>query len=352
MGAFDTYEGHARCPSCAAEHWPSGQTKFFVPDFAGQSGRHFVAGVVQPLDFAASELAAARVWDGSWLRTRAPAAVDRVDLLVDFDELFGCSCGATLALILRFDLPGPASAALRGCALWPALGGGVAGRCDFVNGEDVVEWTGDVGAFLRAVEALGEEAEAVRAAAVEAALGRRFPPGPWIYPSPFATVVAPCRCEACGEVVRRRLWVALGHPDHDVPLFGPAWEGGILRPGDAIASDHAWLSDDVDRSYFVRVRHPTPRGRLVVAGMPESWGCRCGAGRATTLLHFAVEPGRVRLREVTMRAIRRAADLEGIDFAYAPGSSRAAPRSPWRVPRPTSREAALEDLAREWRLAP
>jgi len=56
VGAFDSDSVASRCPRCHTEHFLSGQTKFFLPDFLGLHHRHFVPGAPQPIDFDPSEL--------------------------------------------------------------------------------------------------------------------------------------------------------------------------------------------------------------------------------------------------------------------------------------------------------
>ena len=52
---------------------------------------------------------------------------------------------------------------------------------------------------------------------------------------------------------------------------------------------------------------------------PSDWGCRCGAGRASLLVRFAVDGPDLVLAALEARVVRTAADLVDVDFFFLPG---------------------------------
>lgn len=351
MGAFDSYSAEARCPRCGDIHVVDGQTKFFVPDFGGLYHRWFRLWRPEPLDFAVSTLRTERVWDGSWWRVREPGAPDRLDLLVDFDELFGCDCGLMFAVVLRFRLvDGPSPTAtlvavdLRDARSEAAL------AVDFTDGEALL-WRGEQRAFAGAMAALAAEPAELRAARLREALDERFPaevgeedPGVW------TRVQDEVRCEACGALRRRDELLLLSHPDYPESFFGAGWTGGRMARGTRITGDLGWLADDRDRGYFTRLRHPVPSDRLVILGRRRRTGCGSGAGRGALLLTFTREPGALVLADAAVRVVRGAEDLREVDFAEAPGltrdlSARAMPRR-WTWTREEALRGVLAELAK------
>lgn len=350
MGAFDSYRARAACPRCAAIHWVSGQTKIFLPDFGGLSARDFQPGVRQQLDFSPGELSAARVWDDEWVRMRPPEDAGHLDLLADLDDLFSCGCGQILAVILRFRLFDEATPAaeLTEIALLDAAGD-IAGAIDLACGEDLVPWGGSMASFTAALEGLAKAPFAERARTLHDAIARRFAPDPAGAPGdPWTVIAAPMRCTSCGEARSRRLWTALSHPDYLQSFFGAGWTAGELRPEAPISIAPGDLCADEDRGYYIRLRHPGRPGELTVLGDPETWGCRCGAGRASVRLRFSLERDRITLLAADLLVIRRKEDLLDIDYAYAPASSRAPRKGPRFGSPPASKEAARAGLIRAW----
>ena len=102
MGAFDTYSAVSNCPRCGASHFVEGQTKFFDTDFGGVY-RCFERGLIHPLDAIVDRILTSAL-ESDWWRVSAHPLGDSISRLADFDDLFGCSCGAPLATLLRFRL--------------------------------------------------------------------------------------------------------------------------------------------------------------------------------------------------------------------------------------------------------
>lgn len=347
MGAFDSYSAASRCPRCHTEHFLSGQTKFFLPDFLGLHHRHFVPGAPQPIDFDPSELRAP-TWDDQWLRLAEPSAADALRLLVDYDETFVCSCELPLAIALRFQVS-PTTVTLLGAELRDALSDPQALDVDFVEAPPDL-WKGDFSRFRADLAALAAEPLSERLARVRAALALRLTAPPGDTEPPWTVLRGPARCEACDDARERQVLALLSHPDLPTSFFGPDWRGGDLRPGDLVPCDTAWLADDLDRGYWLRARHPVPPDSLTLLVRSCHWGCRCGAGPASFVARFARTPAGLRLVQLTLRAVRTHRDLADIDFIEAPGLSRDQPPTPWPSWRPSSRDEALAHLARGWHL--
>lgn len=307
MGAFDTYNAVVRCPSCATVYWIDGQTKFFDPDYDTQAW--FRPGLSYPIEIDAAGLADT-LWELEWLRVRDPVALDRVDLLLDFDELIRCECDFALAIVLRFALAA-GTATLTEVQVLDARRPDLAEHVDFIN---LVTY-GDLPQLDReGREALAAEPVATRAAHLARCIAGRFdhddepePLAPWTY------VVGPTRCEACGDVRERTDFTQLSRPDQP-SFFGPGWPGGAIFLGTRIAFDDSWLEKDVDQGWNLRARHPVGRDRLLLLGQRNHYGCRCGAGPGTFVSHFARRPGELELVELTLRVIDDAKDLADIDF--------------------------------------
>lgn len=323
MGAFDTYAAAARCPRCGDVHHVDGQTKFFDPDFFGLSNRHFEPWSPQPLDVDPADLRNG-VWEVSWWRVREPGDPERLDLLVDPSEMFGCDCGAQFAVVLRFRVAhSPPSAMLTAIDLREASTP-AALAVDFADGEEIV-WEGDRERFDAGMAALASAPLAERQARLRAALDRRFAPtepATEQAASPWWCFFGDVRCEACGAVRPRGDFTLLAHPDYPTSFFGPGWTGGTLTPGLRLAGDYAWLAEDVDRGYYTRLRHPVPQDRLTILGTRRRTSCRCGAGPGALALTFRREPDALVLAEAKIRVVQRMEDLADVDFAEAPHATR------------------------------
>lgn len=343
VGAFDTYEAAARCSGCGDVHYLGGQTKFFDPDFGGLCHRHFAPGVPQPIEQEPDEFGRADVWEDEWIRLAPPGEPGVLRVLADWDELYQCTCGVPLAIVLRYRLAAGsprATATLEAIELLDALADPRALAVDFCERTENL-WVGDRASYdaLQArLAAVRDRLGRVRAGLVER-LGGTFEPSP-----PWTHVGGPTRCEACGRARERLGFTLLAHPDLPRGFFGEAPLPGLLRPGDAVACALDWLADDVDRGYWMRLRHPVPGDSLRLITRRCSWGCSCGAGPASFVMHFAREAAGVRLAALTLRVVRGRADLEGLDFAEAPMLSRDPAPSPYPRWLPGSREEAIAAL--------
>lgn len=359
MGAFDTYRCETRCPSCGDRYWMDGQTKFFVPDFGGLSCRDFARGASRPLDFSLAELLTAKLWDGEWFRVRDEPEPGRLELLADFDELHRCGCGLAFAIVLRFlVVPGEGesgTATLESITLLDALGDELADAVDFASAEFLVRSEGrGARAFLEAAMALAHAPADERAARLHEGLVRHFVPrGTEVARGSdlrWTELVGPMRCVACGDVRERGLMTLLSHPDYPESFFGPAWRGGVLGPGAMVEGELGWLESDVDRGYFLRLRHPLPTARLAVLHRPMSWGCPCGVGPAAVLARFAIAESGFVLESLELRVIRGREDLVDLDFVEAPRCTRVLPVHTPRQWVPSTREEAIAALLADWRV--
>ena len=344
MGAFDTYEAVARCPQCHDMHWLYGQTGFFLPDFSGLCHRHFTPGVAQKLDFSPAALSTQRMWDGTWWRVREPGDPMRLSLLADFDQLFGCDCGARFGVVLRFDvaLGPPPTATLLEITLLDVLTPQVASAVDFAVGD--VFWTGAADTYQRELVEAAYAAPRARADRLHQALVRHFTSSPSTAAYPWTSVRGPTRCEACGDVRERSELILLSHPDFPESFFGPSWSGGVLSPGTHVACDCSWLATDVDRGYLVRLRHPVAPEGFRVLGRRSSRGCRCGAGRAAFVLHFAGDLTGLTLSSLSLRVVRNRVDVADVDFAEVPALSREQPAHSLFHHRATAHDETVRQL--------
>lgn len=358
MGALDTWAGSGHCPRCGAEHFLHDQTLFFKPEYGGAfefSGRHFARWEKNPLSFAPEELQRARVWDERWWRLREAGEPGAVVL---FDALHRCTCGAELAVLLRFRLEagdeGAAGAAtLTELALLDALAPELASAVDFVNIELSIPAPDDHELFEKEAQALGAAPFPERAARLHAELRRRSAPmgRPEVGDTGGLTLVTgPVRCEDCGTERQRTLQVGRRFAES---LLGPDWRGGVLSVGKHVDGDFGWLVEDVDRGECLRLRHPLPPGGLTVIGRPQRWSCGCAAGWASPVLGFRVDAQGVTLDSLRIRAVRTREALDGVDFSESPNFSRPSPHQGYqrrgRGARLDSRDEALAALVWEWR---
>lgn len=363
MGAFDIYYATVRCPRCGAWHWLDGQTRFFAPMFHSFHSREFRPGEPRPLDFAPERLRHERVWEEEWVRIAEPGDdPSALRLLADFDELFACSCGVGLAMVLRFRLeagPGASgTATLVEVELLDALDDERAAAADFANGLDVA-WGGPWRSHAELVEALPAASAAERAGWLREALAFRFEP--WQDEVDdgsgdgftWTRVVGPMRCEACGDVRERNVHAHFTGHQWPRAFLGPGWRGGVMRLGARVGGDFGWLDEDVERGYHVRLRHPVPAPGFVVTDGPQPWGCACGAGRAAVILRFARGAEGVTLASASLRVLRTREDVADIDFGYSGEFSRDIPARPGSGVRPATREEAVARLLDwRWGLAP
>jgi hypothetical protein len=336
----------ARCPRCRDVHWLSGQTRFFDPDFGGLYHREFAPGVAQPIDVDPARLLGP-TWQFEWWRVRDGGALDDLRLLADYDDLYRCGCGTPLAPVLRFRVAGD-TATLTALDVHDARDEALPGEVDFAEAPRGL-WTGDDRRYREALAELAAQPSAARAARLHAALVEMFAE-PWRPDPPWTTLAAPMRCEACGDVRERELWMMLSNPSSPLSPHAAGRTGGTLRPGDRLVGDLGWLADDVDRGAWLRVRHPVSSDSIVHASSPGRWGCRCGAGPASYVVRFAREAGALRFEGATLRVVRGRGDLADVDFAESPALTRDTPATPWPRWRPASREEAIAALLREWRI--
>ncbi len=348
MGAFDTYEGSARCPRCHDVHWPEGQTKFFAPSFGGLVGRHFVPGAAQPIDFDPDLLLEESPWAYEWLRIRDGGTLEDLRLLAAHDEQFACSCGAPMALVLHLRFTAE-TATLTALELRDALAAELPAEIDLAEAPPDL-WRGSFEAYQRALAELAAAPVEVRSARLRQALLARFteveaPRPPW------TVIRAPMRCEACGDLRERSVAPTLSHPSYAQSPLGARWQGGLLRPGDRLVDDLAWLAEDVDRGCWRRLRHPVSGPRLVLLAAPCDWGCRCGAGRASAVLWFTREAGGLRFDGAALRVVRGRGELADVDFAETTWLSRDPPcASPWPQRKHGSLDETITALLSEWRV--
>jgi hypothetical protein len=308
VGAYDTYTGSAHCPTCGDVHYISNQTKFFDPDYHTQ--RWFEPGIPLAIDLEAVELIP-NVRD-SWWRVRDPVTgPERLTLLADIDDLFGCSCGTMFAVVVRFELAA-GHVTMLGIELLD-IRTDISGAIDFADGEPL--WRGEHARFDADLAALAASPFAHRRATLRRWIDERFAAADdEDTPMTWTTLTGPTRCEACGNAREREHATHLGTAFEGSCFFGPGWQGGPIYLGSRIPFDSAWLADDVDRGYCMRARHPVPDTHLTILGVRLHSGCRCGAGRASVVQRYARHDGELELVDLSWRAMRDRSDLVGIDF--------------------------------------
>ncbi len=359
MGAFDTYEAVGRCPTCRAYHYVRGQTKAFDPDFGGFHSRHFSPGKSQPLEFAPSQMLESSVWEGEWWRVRPQTSSRHLALLVDYDELFGCSCGQPLVAILQFEADEEArSITLHGVELHDARLAEYARHVDLASGERVLHWNGDHTSFMSSLSALAESRFELRARRLREVVENRFEGHErWLAPSDkelsgWTVLIGQVQCECCGVSRERRVQLSITHPAYTESILGTGWDGGVLRLGQRLRCNLDWMERDEDRGWFLRVHHPLARDHIRVCGAPESWGCPCGAGRGSVVVQFSVDDHGLLLQSIHLRVMQSLEDLHDIALAYAPWSSRGQLREEWGTRwQPSNRTEALALLQSRWRLS-
>lgn len=355
MGAFDEYDGTARCPRCGDIHQLHGQTKVFLPEFGELHARYFVPGTPQPVGYPPSEMLAAPTWDDNWWRVRAQPEPGRLTVSVDRDELFACSCGLPLAPLLRFAIDDQSrTVTLLEIELLDALAGQAAARVDLADAQLGVPWKGDYTVFAHDLGVLAALPPIERAQRLQLALAERFDgPERW-QPAEGMTLAwtelcGPIQCEACGEVRERVSDLPLTHPIDNSSVLGEGWRGGRLCTGVRIAAPMGWRAMDENRGYFLRLRPLLPASTLTICGGRESWGCGCGAGWASVLARFNVDDDGFTLASLHRRVLRTLADLDDVDFIYSPACTRLLP-APRLDSRPLDRAEILRLLCRDLRL--
>jgi hypothetical protein len=179
----------------------------------------------------------------------------------------------------------------------------------------------------------------------------------WLDPPPndepgwWTHLVGPVSCESCGAVRERTLYMAVSHWGYESSVLGEGWVGGVLRIDTRIRGSADWRSVDEDRGYFLRLRSTVPEHTLTLCGGPESWGCACGVGPAWAILRLRVEEREMVVESIALRSLKRSADLDDVDYVYAPGYARGRLREPSTRWRPRDRAEALALLLRDWKLA-
>ena len=145
--------------------------------------------------------------------------------------------------------------------------------------------------------------------------------------------------------------MAVSHWSYEVSVLGEGWTGGVLRIGTRIPVSGDWRTVDEDRGYFLRLRSTVPEHTLTLCGGPESWGCGCGAGRAWVILRLRVNEREMVVESIRLRTLQRSADLDDVDYVYAPGYSRGRLRAQPTGWRSRDRAEAIACLLRDWKLS-
>jgi len=91
---------------------------------------------------------------------------------------------------------------------------------------------------------------------------------------------------------------------------------GDIALGQRVPFDGDWLADDVDRGYFIRLRHPIPRLMTILTAR-QPFVCACGAFRPWTIVRFLRHPGALELESMSMRVIDTPADIADVHFIEA-----------------------------------
>jgi len=371
MGAFDSYSVLSRCPRCEAVHHLEGQTKFFNPDFTGIYYRSFELGAMHPLDVRAEDILRSTIWEDEWWRVSEAGSSGEFTLLADLDDNPWCTCGAPLATLLRFRLqpqrppPEVATSTAARCIVGPpdsfvATVELVEAQVFDIEAQDPsphVNFAPVYGVagtsskdWRAAIEALASAPISSRLATLRVAFAELYRPGKDLSGSPpWTTLYVPVRCEACGDTRDRHLHSLLSHPDYRESFFGPSWSGGLIVPGMRIETTQNVWESDVDRGYMVRISAPPARAKsVVILNRPQPWGCRCGAGRTSIRLSFALEDKAMAFQEATLRVVKDVADFAEVDFAEAPFLTRDVPGGIIRKARPKSLEEVQNAVFEEW----
>jgi hypothetical protein len=117
---------------------------------------------------------------------------------------------------------------------------------------------------------------------------------------------------------------------------------GDIALGQRVPFDGDWLADDVDRGYFIRLRHPIPRLMTILTAR-QPFVCACGAFRPWTIVRFLRHPGALELESMSMRVIDTPADIADVHFIEAQSTR-------WSRPAMT-REQIVDELISRSRTA-
>jgi hypothetical protein len=291
--AYDTFDGEAACPSCGDRHWFSEKTEFFLP--LGDARAFRSGGVWHEISVARAELDD-RSWLGWWrVRDPRPRAA-QIAVLDKLEHLRRCSCGTRLATVLDFELAGDV-ARLAGLRLLDADAPDVAAEIDFARLPEHAPFPSqeDIAALLRSpAPARADYLRGLFARCFDDRRGGRI------------HAIGPTSCDACGDTRERDLATELG------AFFRTE---GTLFLGARLPFAEP-LDDDRDRDFHLRLRTALPAGRLAILGARRAMGCRCGAGPARLVARFVRRPAEVELVELSLRVVRRAADLDDLDYAH------------------------------------
>ena len=315
MGCFDTLSGHGLpCPTCGDQYWVDVQIKFFSP--FGELGFLSPGESFERRDFEATELDVAEQVDDEWLRLRPSTRPGAVSLLPGWWA--SCPCGAVLGAIAHLSITpvGHKAITVRMDTFELAdmrLFGSLC-RVDFIDDEwryATEGWLPD-SRSLASLTALTHHERRERVAGVIGALVPSQGTEGVSYGSPGVSLGGAVRCEVCHHA-RTILDAIRLHDVGDGTLLGAAPPDGPLVPGARLTSVPVALSTDRHRARFTRLREPAPDGLTLLAS-GHGRGCRCGAGRASTLARFVREGADLVLDELRWRVVTRVEHLADVDW--------------------------------------
>jgi hypothetical protein len=277
MGSFHTVVVMVPCPRCGDRHYLCHQTKFFDSDYPRQDlrvGRSFEVGETL------AELDVSDAWEGEWMRL-SDGPLDPARLVV-LDEVRGCDCGTSLAMMLVYDVRTLAGhrATLSGVELRPFDASDLLERVDFVDWFDVVAAPSEAPFAPTEADAARRRAHVARA--LHDASLKWDPP------------LEPVRCAHCGTTAQRTTARRMAG-------FDPRERGGLAGE-------------------LHRLREPGVGAPLVVAGAQRSTGCGCGAGSMMHVTTYEPDGASYRRVRTERRHVNGVADLEDAHFAWASGA--------------------------------
>ena len=308
MGSYDTVTSEATCPRCGTLHHISQQLRFFEPDYDEQVW--FRDGLPQ-----AKAVSPSSIGGGDWMPIRPHVGPYPHCTVVGGDlELFRCGCDLPIATVLHFEV-GYGTVTLAKVELRDALAADLADHVDFAD----AEWlSAGASSYRTNLEVALAAAPSVRAALLRSWFHDFFDddaPRPNFHFTETVYLEGVVSCDACGRARKMGTRTRFAHGDHP-SFFGPGFAYGHIEIGHRVPFDGGWLADDVDRGYFIRLRHPIPR-LMTILTASQPFVCACGAFRPWTIVRFLRHPGELELESMSMRVLDMPADLADVHFIEA-----------------------------------
>ena len=304
MGAYDTVTSEAACPRCGVRHAIDLQTKFFDPDYDDQVW--FRDGLPQPKPGGFSP-------SREWMPMRPDVATAECNV-VSLEDLFRCTCGLPIATVMCFDVRHQTVTLVK-VELRDALAANLVDDIDFADAEPL---SAGEGSFDVNLEVARTATLSVRVALLRSWFHDFFDDDAPRQSFHFTETVylrGLVACEPCGHSRPLGTRTRFAHGDHP-SFFGPGFAYGDIALGQRVPFDGDWLADDVDRGYFIRLRHPIPRVMTILTAR-QPFVCACGAFRPWTIVRFRRRRGALELESMSMRLIETPADIADVHFVEA-----------------------------------